>query len=296
MAASAVGASSGLNVWKILIYVSVALMTFVFFFPFWNVVVMSFNDPMDLTRGYPTWWPRILSIKNYQDVFSSRIIFSAFTVSLARTVVGTIVVTLFSGMLAFCLSRRDLVGGKLINSLFLFTMFFGGGLIPTYLVIRQVGLINNFLVYVIPYTVNVFYMLVMKSYYASLPQSVEEAAVIDGCNDVQTFFVIILPMSIPVYAAIAVYCAVGQWNAWWDNYIYVPAPSLMTLQLFLVKLIREASMTMAQMGSAFVGKSTSNPLGIRMSTTVLVMLPIMLVYPFAQKYFVKGITIGAVKG
>jgi putative aldouronate transport system permease protein len=143
-------------------------------------------------------------------------------------------------------------------------------------------------------------MLIIKSYFNSLPASVEESAKLDGCNDLRLFFSIILPMSIPVFAAIGVYYAIGQWNSWWDNYIYANRPSLTTLQLLLVRLIKEADILIAMAekggGSIMANPAAASPIGIRMATTIVATAPVLVVYPFFQKYFISGITIGAVKG
>lgn len=274
----------------------VVLLTFVFIFPFYVIIVCAFNEPTDLMTGYPMFWPRIFSTANFSTIFNSAILGRAAFLSVARTVLGTIVSVLGCSMTAYVLSREGLPGKKFLNNFFLIIMFFGGGLVPTYIMLNNYGLINNFLVFILPSIVSVYYVLIIKSYYVGIPPSVEEAAIIDGCNDVQVFFRIIMPMAVPVLAAIAVYSAVGHWNSWWDNYIYANKQSLTTLQLLLVRLIKESDTTTLMSGSAFAQVTQLSPFGVRMAATVIVTVPILVAYPFFQRYFISGITIGAVKG
>jgi putative aldouronate transport system permease protein len=281
-------------------YFIVGSLTLIFLYPFYNVLVLSLNDSLDLMRGYPAWWPRVFTFENYKTVFRSSMLGRAFLLSISRTVLTTLLGLLCNGMLAYALSRREVKGKALINQFFIITMYISGGLIPVYLQIRSLGLLNNFLVFVFPGAISVYYMLIIKSYFNGLPASVEESAKLDGCNDLRLFFSIILPMSVPVFAAIGVYYAIGQWNSWWDNYIYANKPSLTTLQLLLVRLIKEVDILTAMAarggGSVMANPATANPLGIRMATTIVATVPILAVYPFFQKYFISGITIGAVKG
>lgn len=279
----------------IVLYIIVSLLTLLFIYPFYIVLVISLNDPGDLNNGYPLLFTRVFSSINYVSVFQSPQLYRAAFLTISRTLIVTFAGTFATAMLAYALSRENLIGKKFFNTLFLFILYFGGGLVATYIVYKNLGLINNFLVFILPNFFGVFYMLIIKSYYVGLPKSVEEAAVIDGCNDLQTFFRIIIPMSVPVLAAISVYNAVNQWNSWWDNYIFANKIELSTLQLLLVRLIKEADARSTQM-SAVISETTSSPLGIRMATTVLVTIPILMVYPFFQNYFIHGITIGAVKG
>jgi putative aldouronate transport system permease protein len=281
-------------------YFLVGLLTLIFLYPFYNVLVISLNDSLDLMRGYPIWWPRVFTFANYETVFRSSMLGRAFLLSVSRTVLTTLLGLVCNGLLAYALTRREVKGKAVINQFFIITMYISGGLIPVYLQIRALGLLNNFWVFVFPGAISVYYMLIIKSYFNSLPASVEESAKLDGCNDLRLFFSIILPMSIPVFAAIGVYYAIGQWNSWWDNYIYANRPSLTTLQLLLVRLIKEADILIAMAekggGSVMVNPATANPIGVRMATTIVATAPVLVVYPFFQKYFISGITIGAVKG
>lgn len=284
----------------ILRYLLVGLLAFVFLYPFYNVLIISLNDSVDLMHGYPLWYPRKLSFENYRIVFGSALLGRAVFLSVARTVATTALGLLCNGMLAFALTRRELMGRKFFNQLFIITMYISGGLIPLYIQINNMGLVNNFWVFVFPSAISVYYMLIIKSYFNGLPPSVEESAKLDGCNEVQIFFRIVMPMSVPVFAAIGVYYAIAQWNSWWDNYIYANTQNLTTLQLLLVRMIKDAD-TLATLagkggGSGMASAAAVNPIGVRMATTIIATVPILVVYPFFQKYFISGITIGAVKG
>lgn len=281
-------------------YLLVGALTFVFLYPFYNVLIISLSDSVELMHGYPLWLPRKWSLSNYQTVFSSALLGRAVYLSVARTVLATALGLICNGMLAYALTRKELLGRKFFNQFFIFTMYASGGLIPIYLQIKNLGLVNNFWVFVWPSAISVYYMLIIKSYFNGLPASVEESAKLDGCNELQLFFRIVIPMSLPVFAAIGVYYAIAQWNSWWDNYIYANTQSLTTLQLLLVRMIKEAdiisSMASKGGGSVMMSAAAANPMGIRMATTIVATAPILVVYPFFQKYFISGITIGAVKG
>lgn len=281
-------------------YFLATLLTFIFIYPFYNILIISFNDPVDLVRGFPLWLPRKFTFSNYRSVFSSALLLRAIFLSVSRTILGTIIGLVCNGMLAYSLTRKELVGKRFFNQFFIITMYFSGGLIPVYIQINNLGLLNNFFVFLLPMAINVYYMIIIKSYFNGIPDSLEEAACIDGANDLQIFFQIIIPVSIPVFAAIGVYYAVMHWNSWWDNYIFANSQRLITLQLLLVRIIKEADITatLAEKGggSVIADPTTANPMAIRMATTMVATFPILVVYPFFQKYFISGITIGAVKG
>jgi len=281
-------------------YAIVALLTFAFIYPFYSVLLISLNDYVDLMRGYPIWLPRKWSLMNYIIVFRSAALGRAVFLSVSRTVATTALGLICNGMLAFGLTRKELLGRRFFNQIFIITMYVSGGLIPYYIQISSMGLINNFWVFVLPSAINVYYMLIIKSYYNGLPESIEESAKLDGCNEFQIFVRMIVPMSLPVFAAIGVYYAIAQWNSWWDNYLFANTPDLVTLQLLLVRVIQNAKLSavMAEKGggSIIANTATANPMGVRMATTIITTVPILIVYPFFQKYFISGITIGAVKG
>jgi len=223
----------------------------------------------------------------------------AFLVSAARTVLGTGITVIATSFLAYLVTKEEMFARKFIYRFIIITMYLNAGLIPWYLTMKEYGLKNNFLLYVLPGAVSAYYMILVKTYIESLPPSLEESAKIDGAGYIRTFCSIIFPLSKPIVATIGIYAAVGQWNTWTDNYFLVTDGKLQTLQMILYNYLSQAqnmanisAQVMADGANAVKITSTS----IKMCITVIVTLPIMCVYPFMQRYFVKGIMMGAVKG
>ncbi len=273
-------------------------------YPYLNTIAVSLNDGYDTLRGGIHLFPRVFTWRNYEAIFSMGNIQTAFVVSVSRTIVGTVTSLITTSMLAYTLSRKNYVFRNVITILFVLTMYFNAGMIPNYFLIRNLGLMNTFAVYIIPGMVSAFNVIVIRTYMSSLPESLVESARIDGAGDFTVFFRIMLPLSKPVLATVALFCAVGAWNSWFDNYIYNQgSPHLVTLQLELMKLVNSTT-SIGQSSSAIhgvgVNESTAagmvTPKTIRSAITVVASLPILMVYPFLQKYFVTGLTIGSVKG
>lgn len=268
-------------------------------YPFLQVLAISFNDPADTVKGGIHIFPRKFTLANYVEVFSSNSkIITGFFVSVSRTVVGTILGVLSSAMLGYTLSRRDYIFNKPISILFILTMYVGGGMIPEYMVIRNLGLINKFAVYILPGLISAFNVIVIRSFIDNLPFELQESAKIDGANDFTIFSKIIFPLCLPVMATVALFIAVGQWNSWFDTYLYAKQNnSLTTLQYELMKVLDSASagIKAADINTQGIKAVNANPESIKMAITVITTVPIALVYPFLQKYFVSGMTIGAVK-
>lgn len=273
-------------------------------YPYLNTIAVSLNDGYDTLRGGIHLFPRVFTWRNYEAIFSMGNIQTAFVVSVSRTIVGTVTSLITTSMLAYTLSRKNYVFRNVITILFVLTMYFNAGMIPNYFLIRNLGLMNTFAVYIIPGMVSAFNVIVIRTYMSSLPESLVESARIDGAGDFTVFFRIMLPLSKPVLATVALFCAVGAWNSWFDNYIYNQgSPHLVTLQLELMKLVNSTT-SIGQSSSAIhgvgVNESTAagmvTPKTIRSAITVVASLPILVVYPFLQKYFVTGLTIGSVKG
>ena len=262
------------------------------------------NDSNDTTLGGLTIYPRKFTWRNYELVFTNQKIWMAYFITIARTVIGTVGGVLITGMLAFAISRTNLVGKKVYAMLCLIPMYFGGGLMPTYFLILSLGLKNNFLVYIIPALVNLWNMILMRSYFQSLPEALEESALIDGANYITIFFKIYFPLSTPIIATIALYFGVQHWNDWFQANLYITQDYLKPMQNVLLAIVNEAKfaeqMSSAGMGvtidgNALKGKQT-NVRSITMATMFVTIIPIIIVYPFLQRYFVKGIMIGSVKG
>ena len=283
------------------IYTILILICIATIYPFLNVIALSFNNSGDSIRGGIYILPRKFTLDNYRQVFTYGTIWRASINSLLRTVIGTLLGILFTSMTAFVLSRKDFVFRRVAMLIFALTMYVSGGLIPSYLLIRQLGLMNNFAVYIIPAIVNVWCIILMRTYMDSLPFSLQESAMIDGANDFYIYYKIILPLCLPSLATVALFFAVNHWNSWFDAYLYTSSkPNLSLLQFELQKILRD---TMASSGykpttteEAKMLAQQVTPKSIQMAITVIVTVPIMLVYPFIQKYFIKGMTIGSVKG
>ena len=268
-------------------------------YPFLNILAKSFNDPIDTVRGGIHIWPRVFTTQNYVSLFEGGSnLQAAFRMSVLRTVIGTITGVLCCAIFAFPLSRPDFIFRKPFTAILVITMFISGGLIPDFLLIRNLGLINNFWVYIIPWLINAFYVIVIRAYMDTIPPSLQESAKIDGANDLMIFFRIIFPLCKPVLATIALFVAVGQWNSWFDTYLYARgSEALSTLQFELMKVLDSAAAMGGQVDihSEGLRQARRNPEALKMAITIIATVPILVVYPFLQKYFVSGITLGAVK-
>jgi len=271
-------------------------------YPFWNTVAVSFNDSQDTLHGGITFFPRKFSLYNYKTVFKNHLLVTAAINSVLRTLLSTVFGVFISAVIAFVLSRQEFLWRKFVTRYFVVTMYVSAGLIPTYFLIKDLGLINNFLVYIIPGLISAFNVIVIKTFMQSLPPALTEAAEIDGAGYFRCFIQIILPCCKPVLATVALWCAVGAWNSWFDTFIYCSSKeSLTTLQYEMMKMI-SASMNAAtnKSGSDIYGGGVTidavTPVSMRAAVTVVASVPILFVYPFLQKYFVQGITIGSVKG
>ena len=293
------------RVFDIINYILMIFLIIITLYPFINVIAVSLNDPLDSIKGGIYLKPRKPTLYNYRVVLSRKEIYNATGVSVLRTVVGTGLGILATFFVAYPLSRKDFVFRKPLTTYFLLTMYVSGGLIPGYFLIKSLGLLNNFWVYILPGLVSAFNILVVRSYISTLPDSFVESAKIDGAGEFRILFTIIMPLCIPVLATIALFIAVGQWNSWFDTYIYASSKQeLSTLQFELQKILQEATQafsTSSDYGSAISSgaaerSKTITPTSIRATMTVVATLPVLLVYPFLQKYFVTGLTLGGVKG
>jgi len=270
---------------------------FIMIYPFWNQLVISLNEGTDTVMGGLYFWPREWTLANYQYMLRSSSLGRGLFNSVARVVVGTATNVLCSGLLAYVTTVRGFSGRRIVRVAFIATMYFSGGMIPYYLLIVNLGLTNTFTIYWLPGIFNAFNMLLIASYIYGLPASLMESARIDGAGDFRIYFSIILPMCLPVIAAVSIMTAVGHWNAWFDTIIYNPGGQWDTLQVFLRRILLEreaaARLLLDQQQQEAMRKLTT--LSVRAATTMIVTIPIICVYPFFQKYFISGITIGAVK-
>lgn len=270
---------------------------FITLYPVWYSVVLSFNDGNDAMMGGIHWWPRKFSLESYRAMFSHQGIIRAFSISIFRTVVGTVTHIFFTAMVAYAFLQKNLVGRKFYMTLGVITMFFNGGLIPTFLVIKNLGLIDNLLVYILPSMFNFFHLIIFQAFFREIPKSLEESAMMDGMNSFGIFIRIILPLSMPVIATIALFQGVWHWNDFFYGIIYVNEMDLQPVATYLYRVIaqNQSSQMMVNMPAA-ISRSAVTSQSIKMATMVAATFPIVLVYPFLQKYFVKGLLVGSIKG
>ena len=265
-------------------------------YPFIYVLSYSFSNGNSVSANPIVLLPVDLTLENYRAVFANNNIVRAFLVSVARTSLGLSCTLLVTGLASYGLSKNYLPGRKWLSYFCIIPMYFSGGMIATYINIRQLGLMNNFWVYILPYGFVAYYMLVMRTYFAAIPKSLEESAMLDGAGDILIFFRIIVPLSMPIIATIALFAGVFQWNAWYDAMVYVPKRSLHPLQLLLQNILKNASGIAAmKLQVAFGDKVRVTADAVQMATLVVTTVPILAIYPFLQKYFVKGVMIGAIK-
>ncbi|WP_231891441.1 carbohydrate ABC transporter permease [Paenibacillus swuensis] len=281
-------------------YFLLLLLALVTFYPFWNTLVMSFNIGSDTSLGGITFWPRAFTTENYKVVFSNDQFFQSLLISAARAVSGTLLSIFFTAIFAYSMSKKELIGrsGYMVTAVI--TMYFSGGLIPTYLWMRELHLFNNFWVLIIPGLISVWNMIVFRTFFAELPEGLEESAKVDGCNHFGIFFRIVLPVSGPVLATLSLFTAVYLWNEWFYAGIYINNQNLLPIQTYLMNVINSNSFAeqMAQLtGTTNVQgmKSTVTSKSLQMATLMVATIPIIMVYPFVQKYFVKGVLVGSLK-
>ncbi|PWW07179.1 carbohydrate ABC transporter membrane protein 2 (CUT1 family) [Paenibacillus cellulosilyticus] len=286
------------NTFNAVIMIALAVVTL---YPFLNTLAVSFNAGNDTVRGGIYLWPRIWTDQNYKAVFAGGTLYHAFWVSVARTVIATVLSLFLTSMLSYAVSRREYVFRKPVTLLIVLTMYFNAGLIPSYFLMKDLHLLNSFWVYVIPGLISAFNMIVIRTYMQTLPEGLIESARVDGAGDFRTFFSIILPLCQPVLATVALFVAVGQWNSWFDTFIYASSKqSLSTLQYELMKLLSSASLSnsnpsVANSSNPGAVHNMVTPMSIRAAITIVASVPILIVYPFLQKYFVHGMQLGSVK-
>ncbi|WP_037291449.1 carbohydrate ABC transporter permease [Saccharibacillus sacchari] len=299
-APKAFNATRGDKVFDVVNIILMSLVLIVTLYPFLNVLAISLNESNDTVRGGITIIPRAFTFENYQQIFQYEGLIRGLWNSILRTVIGTVFGLISASMLAYTLSRPDFQARKFTSTFLVVTMYVSGGMIPVYILFRDLGLLGSFWVYILPGIVSAFNVIVIRSFMDGLPYALQESAKLDGANDLTIFFRIILPLCKPVLATIALFLAVGQWNSWFDTYLYNGShPELTTLQFELMKVLQSTQQGgSGQMVNAndMASKMTQiSPESIKMAITIVVTVPILIVYPFLQRYFVSGMTLGAVK-
>jgi putative aldouronate transport system permease protein len=274
------------------------VLAFVTLYPFWNALVGSFNNGLDYMRGGVVWFPRVWTLDNYRVAFLDSSIIDAYKVTILRTLVATVAHVIFTGLFAYGFSKRHLVGRNTIAVMGLITLLFSGGLIPYYMVLKSLGFINNFLVYIIPGLFSFFNVLIFQAYFREIPESLVESAKLDGANEYTIFFKLILPVSMPVIAAITLFTGIYNWNAYFDSMIFTSKPQLQTVMMFLLKIVKtqQAASALEMRATTMLGTRTTSSKTVQLAMMMVTTVPIIVIYPFLQKYFVKGLLIGSVKG
>ncbi|TBL81942.1 carbohydrate ABC transporter permease [Paenibacillus thalictri] len=259
-------------------------------YPLWHEVSLSLSSMEESMRGGLFIWPKEFTLSAYMDILKSQFLWVAYQNTVIITAAGTLLSLLLTAMTAYPLVKRGLPGNHVMSFVILFTMLFGGGIIPTYLLIKQLGMINSLSALIIPGAISAYNVLIMRSFFAALPAELEESAMMDGANPIRIFFTIILPLSTPVLATIALWEAVSRWNNFFSALIYLNDKSKYTLSLMLWDVIK--GQEAAKMSGQLTNTSTESAIA---ATVVLATLPILCVYPFLQRYFVKGVMIGSIK-
>ena len=273
--------------------------------PFYHCIVLAFSDGSDLTwNGISFFWPRVFSLESFQKVFADDEFFLAARNSVLRTVLGSLLSSLVTAGFAFALSHQELKFRRVFTFMGLICMYFSGGMIPTYLQIRSLGLTNTFWVYLVPMSFNMFNCMVFLTYFKGIPRDLEESAVMDGANEVTMFFRILIPVAMPVFACILLFDAVSPWNSYYDCMLYTKSDNLVVLSYKFAKMLLSqqyldvvaADPNLMSPEELMMARGPVSSLTLQMATMVVTVVPIICVYPFLQKYFVKGLMVGSLKG
>lgn len=288
--------SAKISLFEIISLAFIGLTAVIVLFPFYNVLIVSIAKYEVITRNPIYLLPVSFDFSAYAFILSEKKFLNALLVTVIVTIAGVALNMFLTISGAYALSKKKLPGRNIILSLILFTMFFNGGLIPYYLVVKKVGLINNILVMIIPTGLSTMYLIIMKNYFTNLPASFEESAKIDGANDIYILVKIILPVSAPIIATFSLFYAVERWNEWWNALIFISDTKKVPLQIFLREILISFNDQIGTMGAAIRESKTKVYMqGVQMAAIVITAFPIICVYPFLQKHFVKGIMVGSIK-
>lgn len=276
-------------------YLFMVLLCIVMIHPMFYLLMLSITSPeLPLTGGYII--PPKMTLKTYKEVFRNQYILSGFINTVTRTVLGTVLSLLATIMTAYPLSKKYLPNRSFWTMLIVFTMFFSAGLIPNYLLITGLGIDNSIWVLVLPGLISTYNMLIARNFFMGIPEELNESAYIDGANEMQVLFQVIIPVSLPIIATLALWIAVGHWNEWFDSMIYLQKPQDQVLQVVLRRIVLEGTEEVMDLNMQVDEGLAPNPETLKAATTIVATLPILIVYPFVQKHFVKGVMVGSLKG
>lgn len=282
------------KIFNLINVIILVIFTIIIIVPLWNVIISSFSSGKSLAEPGGAFWPKEWSLENYRAVFRDETMLRAFFISVSKTVVGVITHVFFCAMIAYALSKGNLKGRKFYSTMGIITMFFSGGMIPTYLLIKSLGLLNSFWVYIIPAMFSYYDVVILMNFFRDVPDSLEESAKIDGAGHWRIFLQIFLPLSKPALATIALFNGVGQWNDFMTTKLYITDKTLYPLQMKLYEIIIQSqTQTMQNLNSAAVIETTTK--GVQLATIVVTTVPILIIYPLLQKQFISGMMSGAIK-
>lgn len=291
----------GDRIMMICIYTFLTVLAVSTLYPFLNAVAVSFNQGLDTSKGGVTLWPRVFTLENYKVVFKDDRLMNGFVISILRTIIGTASAILCTAIFSYGMSKKELMGRNFYMVMCIITLYFAGGLIPSFMLIRNIGLMDSFWVFIIPSLIGVWNMIIFRTFFQGLPVGLEESAKIDGCGNWGTLFRIVFPLSGPVIATLALFTAIYHWNEWFYAGIYISDQSKYPIQTMLRQILLSnivsdqaggldaSSLAHLQRAKTVTSKSLS------MATMLVATLPIICVYPFVQKYFVKGVLVGSLK-
>ena len=289
---------SKLSPFDIVAYIFLSLLTLITFFQFYNVIIISFAEFDVISKHNVYLLPLSFDLSAYTAIFSDTKFWQSAINSVVITVLGVLLSMTISVAGAYALSKKGMPGRNTFLTLILFTMFFNGGLIPFYLVVKELGLVNNIFVMIVPAALNTFYLIIMKNYFATIPEGLEESAKLDGANDLYILIKIILPISAPFIATFGLFYAVERWNEWWYALIFISDSSKAPLQIYLRETLITSNSLLSSIAAQMAEKNTAKVYApaLQMATIVITCIPILMVYPFLQKHFSKGILVGSIKG
>lgn len=288
------------------IYCALIFLGIITLYPFWYAVVAAFNEGKDSLAGGVYFWPRSFTMENIARAFQNPLLFNSIQISIFRTVLSIVLSVFFTSLMAYAFTKKDLPGRTVLLFFFYFTTLFSGGLIPTFILYRQIGFLNNFWVYVIPGIFSFYNMIILRTAFYSVPASLSESARIDGCSEFRIFMQIIIPLSLPTFATIALFVGIANWNDWFTGAYFVSSNRERWTAATLLNSIVAAASFESSSGSAGeqaninnalmqIQSQTATPESLKMAFMVILTAPILAVYPFVQKYFVKGVMIGSIK-
>lgn len=288
----------GYNLADVAIYGILTVLALIMVIPFYNMVLISIAPYAEVAGGQLYLWPRGFDFQNYKIIFSDPKLMRSFGVSIFNTIVGTVLAMFVTTCAGYAFAKKSLPGRTWLLTIFVITMYFNAGLIPWYLVLKDLGFIDNILVMTVPACLSVYNMILMKNYFGTVPESLPESGRIDGASEFRIMLQIVIPVSSPIMATIALFYAVGFWNEWWNAMIFIQQRSELTpLQLLLRKIVIESTLDLGNdMANTFKSANIAvYKTGMQMAAVTVATVPILLVYPFVQKYFSKGIMLGAIK-